>query len=267
MKTGPDALGTSENELRSAKHEKGTRCPRYRRKRVRERKTRKWDPTPPILSKMSPGAQNMKTGHDALGTVEKEFGRAKHENQTRGTRYHRKRVKERKTWKQDPTHSVPPKMSPGEQNMKTGPDFLGTSEDEPWRAKNENETKRPWDRRNRDREGKTRKRDPTPSEPSKTCPWAENMKSGLDAFGTVENESGIAKHENETRRPRYSRERVLERKIRKRDLTSSVPPKMSLEAQNMKTGPDALGTAENETGSAKHENETRRPRYRRKRVY
>jgi hypothetical protein len=30
-----------------------------------------------------------------------------------------------------------------------------------------------------------------------------------------------------------------------------VPPKMSSVAQNMKTGPDDLGTAENESGSAK----------------
>jgi hypothetical protein len=30
----------------------------------------------------------------------------------------------------------------------------------------------------------------------------------------------------------------------------------------MKTGPDTLGTAEKETGSAKHKNGTRRPRYR-----
>jgi hypothetical protein len=41
---------------------------------------------------------------------------------------------------------------------------------------------------------------------------------------------------------------------------------MSPDAQNMKTGPDALGTAENESGSAKHEKGTRRPPYRRKRV-
>jgi hypothetical protein len=34
--------------------------------------------------------------------------------------------------------------------------------------------------------------------------------------------------------------------------------------QNMKTRPDALDTAENESGRAKHENGTRRPRYRRK---
>jgi hypothetical protein len=32
--------------------------------------------------KMILGAQNMKKGHDALGTVENEFGSAKHENCT-----------------------------------------------------------------------------------------------------------------------------------------------------------------------------------------
>jgi hypothetical protein len=42
--------------------------------------------------------------------------------------------------------------------------------------------------------------------------------------------------------------------------------KTVLVAQNMKTGPDALCTVENESGSAKHENGTRRPRYRRKHV-
>jgi hypothetical protein len=41
---------------------------------------------------------------------------------------------------------------------------------------------------------------------------------------------------------------------------------MSLGAQNMKTGPDARGIAEDVSGSAKHKNGTRRPRYRRKRV-
>jgi hypothetical protein len=35
-------------------------------------------------------------------------------------------------------------------------------------------------------------------------------------------------------------------------------------AQNVKTGPDALGTAENESGTTKDENGTRRPRYCRK---
>jgi hypothetical protein len=51
------------------------------------------------------------------------------------------------------------------------------------------------------------------------------MKTGSDALGTVEDESG---------------------------------------AQNMKTGPDALDIVENESGRAKHEIGTRRPRYRRK---
>jgi hypothetical protein len=31
---------------------------------------------------MRPGAQNIKMGHDALGTTEKMFGSAKHENGT-----------------------------------------------------------------------------------------------------------------------------------------------------------------------------------------
>jgi hypothetical protein len=52
------------------------------------------------------------------------------------------------------------------------------------------------------------------------------MKMGSDADGTVENQSGRAKHENE-------------------DPTPLVPH-------------------ENESGSAKHENDPRRPRYRRK---
>jgi hypothetical protein len=42
----------------------------------------------------------------------------------------------------------------------------------------------------------------------------------------------------------------------------STSLKTSPGAQNMKTGPDALGIAENESGRAKHENRTRRPRYR-----
>jgi hypothetical protein len=39
IKTGYDTLGTAENESWSAKRENGTRCHRYRRKRVLERKT------------------------------------------------------------------------------------------------------------------------------------------------------------------------------------------------------------------------------------
>jgi hypothetical protein len=35
MKTGPDSLGTAENEFMRAKNENGTRRPWYRRKLVR----------------------------------------------------------------------------------------------------------------------------------------------------------------------------------------------------------------------------------------
>jgi hypothetical protein len=37
-------------------------------------------------------------------------------------------------------------------------------------------------------------------------------------------------------------------------LMPSVSPKLSLGAQNMKTGVGALSTAENKSGGAKHEN-------------
>jgi hypothetical protein len=46
----------------------------------------------------------------------------------------------------------------------------------------------------------------------------------------------------------------------------SAVSKIGSGAQNLKTRPDTLGTAENESGSAKYENKTRHPRYRRKRV-
>jgi hypothetical protein len=92
------------------------------------------------------------------------------------------------------------------------------------------------------------------------------MKTGPDAIGTTENESERAKRENGTRRTRHHRKRVQERKTEKRDLTTSVPLKMSPGAQNMKTGPDAHGNAENESGSAKRENGTRRSQHRRKLV-
>jgi hypothetical protein len=58
-------------------------------------------------------------------------------------------------------------------------------------------------------------------------PGAQNIKTVLDALGTTEDESEV-------------------RKTRKRD--------------------PVLYIAENESGSAKHENRTGRPRYRRKRV-
>jgi hypothetical protein len=97
MKTGRDALGTTENEFGNAKHENGTRRPRYHRKYVWERKTRKQDTKPPVPPKMSPGAQNMKMGPDAHGTTENEIESEKKENGTRRSRYRRKRVRERKT--------------------------------------------------------------------------------------------------------------------------------------------------------------------------
>jgi hypothetical protein len=87
MKTGPDALVNEENESRSAKHQNGTQRPRYRRKRVQERKTLKRDPTPSVPPKTSPGAQNMKTRLDALVTAGNESGSAKHQNGTRRTRH------------------------------------------------------------------------------------------------------------------------------------------------------------------------------------
>jgi hypothetical protein len=64
MKTGPDALRTAETSPGA-------------------QKTRKPDRTPPVPLKVSPGAQNMKTVHDALGTAENDYGCAKHENWTR----------------------------------------------------------------------------------------------------------------------------------------------------------------------------------------
>jgi hypothetical protein len=94
---GHDALGTAENESRCAKHKNVTRRPRYRRKRLSELKTLKWDSTPPKPSKMCPGAQNKKTGNVDLRTVEYKFGSAKHENRTIHPRYCRKRVGARKT--------------------------------------------------------------------------------------------------------------------------------------------------------------------------
>jgi hypothetical protein len=48
------------------------------------------------------------------------------------------------------------------------------------------------------------------------------------------------------------------------DPTPSVPSKMISGVQIKKTGPDALGTAENMSDSGKHENKTRRPWYGRK---
>jgi hypothetical protein len=69
------------------------------------------------------------------------------------------------------------------------------------------------------------------------------MKMRLDARGTTEDESEA-------------------RKTRKRDPTYSTSPKMSPGAQNMKTEPDDLVTAENESKWANHEYGFGRPLYR-----
>jgi hypothetical protein len=69
--------------------------------------------------------------------------------------------------------------------------------------------------------------------PPKTSP--ERAKHENRTGCSVENESGRAK-------------------ILKHDMTHSVTPKTSPGAQNIKIGPDALGTVKNESGRAKHEN-------------
>jgi hypothetical protein len=104
MKTGPNAHETAENESGSAKHENGTRRPPHCRKRVRERKTIKRDPTPSLPPKMSTDAQKKKKGPNALDIAENEFG---------------------------------------SQKIKTGADALGIAENESASAKKENGIRRP----------------------------------------------------------------------------------------------------------------------------
>jgi hypothetical protein len=82
------------------------------------------------------------------------------------------------------------------------------------------------------------------------------MKTGPDALGIAENEFGSAKMKTGTDALGTVEKRVWEHKTLKRDPTPTVPPKMSSEAQNVKTGSDSHGTAENESGSVKHENGT-----------
>jgi hypothetical protein len=103
---------------------------------------------------------------------------------------------------------------------------------------------------------------PVPSVPLKTSSGTQHMNTGPDALNSAESEYGSGKHENGIGHPHYRRKRVRTRKTRKRDPTSSVPLKTCPGAQKMKTGPDALGIAENVPGSAKDDNGTGRPRYR-----
>jgi hypothetical protein len=149
-------------------------------------KTWKWYLTPSVQPKTSPEAQNMKTGPDA---------------------------------------SVPPKMSLGAQHKKSGTDALGTTENEARSEKQENGTRRPRYRRKWFSERKTRKRDPTPSEPLKMTAGMQNMKTEPDALVTAGNDSGSAKHENGTRRSRYRQKLVPAHKTWKRDLSPSGSPK------------------------------------------
>jgi hypothetical protein len=72
------------------------------------------------------------------------------------------------------------------------------------------------------------------------------------------------KNENGTRRPRYRPKRVQERKTWKQDPPPLFRPQMNPREENMKTGLDAVSTSLNESGSAKHENMTQRPRFRQK---
>jgi hypothetical protein len=106
----------------------------------------------------------MKTGPDALGTVEK-------------------RVWARKTLKRDSTPSVPSKMSPGAQYMKTGLVTLVTAENGSTRAKHENWTRRPLTAENEFRRTK--------------------HENGTCRPLTAENEFGRTKHINRTRRTRH----------------------------------------------------------------
>jgi hypothetical protein len=137
--------------------------------------------------------------------------------------------------------------------MKKGHDAVNTAENESGSAKHE-------------------KRDPTRSTLTKTGPGAQNIKTRLNALESAENKSGSAKHENSgsakhengTQRCWYRRKWVRERKTIKQDPTPLVSPKTNHGAQNMKTRPDGFGTAENASGNAKHENGTRRRRYRKK---
>jgi hypothetical protein len=175
MKTGPDALDTSENEFRSVKYENWTRCPRYSRKRARGRKTSKRDPTPSVPSKTSLEVQNIKTGPDALRTAYIMSGSAKLKNETRRPRYRRKMSPRAQNMKTEPNALGSAKTSSGSQNMKSGPDGIGTAENECENEKLENETRRPRNRRKRIWERK-------------------NMKTGPDALGTAENESRSGKH-------------------------------------------------------------------------
>jgi hypothetical protein len=82
------------------------------------------------------------------------------------------------------------------------------------------------------------------------------MKTGTDALGTARNEFGRAKHENKTRRP----DTAESKSGRAKHENENQRPRYRRERVRMrkraKTGPDAHGTAEKVSGTAKVENET-----------
>jgi hypothetical protein len=162
----------------------------------------------------------------------------------------------RKTRIWDLTPLIPPKTSPRAQNVKMGLDALGTAENESRSAKHENGIWRPRYRRNRVRERRTWKRDPTPSVPAKTSPGAQNVKMGPYALRTAENESRSTKPENGTRRTRHRQKRVGSTKHGNMTQRSRYRRKWVRERKRRTQDPDAPGIAENEFGSAKRENGT-----------
>jgi hypothetical protein len=89
MNTGPDALGTAENEL-GAKNMKTGPDASVPLKMSLERKTSMLHLTSSVPLKTSSGAKNMNMGLEALDTDENESGSAKHENGNRRPCYRRK---------------------------------------------------------------------------------------------------------------------------------------------------------------------------------
>jgi hypothetical protein len=106
--------------------------------------------------------------------------------------------------------SLPPETSLVAQNMKTGPDALGSAPNGSGSAKHEYGTRLLRYRPKRVRERKIKKMDLAPSVPPNTGPGAQKMKTGTDARGTAETSS--------------------EEQNIKQDQTPSVPPKKCLES-------------------------------------
>jgi hypothetical protein len=76
--------------------------------------------------------------------------------------------------------------------MKTRADDLGTADDESWRAKLENESRGIEGIRSSFHVLRAR------TNFRETSPRDQNIKTGVDALGTAENESGRTKYENGT---------------------------------------------------------------------